>query len=134
MRPEGAVPAHAVPVSRLVLVGCACAVGSRVLAAAAIPTVVVTVLWLERAWEPLYLALLSGVVLLGAAEAIIAAQQRCPSCGARFLIESARPPRVETARRAPLGHFATTVIDVLRTRRFVCMYCGQRCDVGDGPA
>ncbi len=119
-----------VVVSRRVLIGCICAAGTRLLVVGALPAAAVAAMWSETVWETVYLAMLVAIVLLFGAELVIAAHARCPACGARLLVDTARMASVHTVRREPLGHVARTVVDVLGTRRFSCMHCGQRCHVG----
>lgn len=50
---------------------------------------------------------------------------RCPDCRGWVTLETYRPPH-PAARVMPLGgRYAAVVLDVLRERRFTCMYCGR---------
>lgn len=77
---------------------------------------------------------LVGIIL--PVELCIACTLRCPACRGWVMLETFRP--IHPAARAidPGGHYAAVVVDVLRDRRFTCMYCGRTCAVAslDGPA
>jgi uncharacterized Zn-finger protein len=51
---------------------------------------------------------------------------RCPNCGRRFLLELPGEKHAEARKITGLTFWATVVIDVLRNKNFVCMYCGKR--------
>jgi hypothetical protein len=50
---------------------------------------------------------------------------KCPSCNRRFLVESLDQKHRNAHKLKGLDHWATTVIDIGRNKRFTCMYCGQ---------
>jgi hypothetical protein len=68
---------------------------------------------------------LGGLAIVAPIYVVLAFQLRCPSCRRRFLIEDMKQKH-PAARKLPwIDHWATTSIDVVRWRKFTCMYCGQ---------
>ena len=59
------------------------------------------------------------------AYAIVAFQLRCPSCNRRFLVESLAQKHPHARKLKGIDHWATTVIDIVKRKKFTCMYCGQ---------
>ena len=77
------------------------------------------------------MAILATAALLLAVEVTIAWSLRCPSCDGWVLLEAFRPlhPAARAGPGGLGGHYAPIVADVLRRRRFTCMYCGHTCRV-----
>ncbi len=68
---------------------------------------------------------LIGLVIIAPIYVLLALQLRCPSCSRRFLIEDLKPKHPAAHKLPWLDHWATTAIDVVRWKKFTCMYCGQ---------
>lgn len=69
---------------------------------------------------------LGGLVIIALIYGLLAFQLRCPSCKRRFLIEDLKQKHPKARKLPWIDHWATTAIDVVRWRKFACMYCGQR--------
>lgn len=54
---------------------------------------------------------------------------KCPNCNRRFLIETPGEKHESARKLGVLDHWATVVVDVLSNNYFVCMYCGEKCDL-----
>jgi hypothetical protein len=62
-------------------------------------------------------------------ELCIAWGLRCPACRGWVLLQTFGPFHPAARIVEPGGHYAAVVLDVLRHRRFTCMYCGRTCRV-----
>jgi hypothetical protein len=53
----------------------------------------------------------------------------CPACDGWVLLQTGGPfhPAARASWGGVGGYYAPIVIDVLRHRRFTCMYCGHDC-------
>jgi hypothetical protein len=115
------------PVSRVVLGACWLAIIVRVLLVVgliALPVAIVSV----SIWEFVYVIVLAIFVVTMAAYLGFAFTLRCPACRRRFLMESG--PKHLAVRKAPhFGYWGTMVWGVVRSRQFICMYCGALCRV-----
>jgi len=58
--------------------------------------------------------------------ALIAYGLRCPSCGRRFLLESAGAKHSNARRTFGMDHWASAIVDVFRKGHCLCMYCGAK--------
>jgi hypothetical protein len=75
--------------------------------------------------------LLTPVVLVIAMETGIAWTLRCPACNGFVLLQTSGPFHPAARRWIVGGTYAPIVVDLLRHRRFTCMYCGEACRVDD---
>lgn len=85
---------------------------------------------------PLYIRALQGIIavtgMVMAAELVAAFGLLCPSCH-RWVLLQMHPPFHPAARAWIVGgRFGPIARDVLRRRRFTCMYCGRGCRVDGG--
>lgn len=114
-------------VSRFVLVACWLAIVVQVLLVVglfALPFAIVSL----SLWELVYVIVLAIFVVAMAAYLGFAFTLRCPACRRRFLMESG--PKHSAARKAQhFGYWGTVVWDIVRSRQFICMYCGALCQV-----
>jgi hypothetical protein len=80
-----------------------------------------------QTWEVIDSGLLAMILVLMVAYMLLTMTLRCPACRRRFLIESSGPKHPAAPRRPHVGHWGTTVLEVLQRHQFVCMYCGTLC-------
>ncbi len=85
------------------------------------------VAWLRtEVWEPLYVTVISLVVLAWGTYLTLAATLRCPGCGQRFLLGS-RGPRRPAARKAwNSDGLEMLVSEIIFYHEFTCGECGAR--------
>jgi hypothetical protein len=74
--------------------------------------------------------LLPPLAIVVAAELALAWTLRCPACDRRVLLQTYGPFHPAARAWSVGGTYAPIVVDVLRRRRFTCMYCGRACRVG----
>ena len=55
---------------------------------------------------------------------------RCPACRGFVTLETFRPVHPSARRIDPVGRYGAVVVDVVRERRFTCMYCGREHRLG----
>jgi hypothetical protein len=80
-------------------------------------------------WQVISYGVVAMTVIFIAVYMALAVTLRCPACRRRFLIESSGSKHPAALKRAHLGHWGTTVLDVTMRHQFVCMYCGTLCRV-----
>lgn len=72
-------------------------------------------------------AVLAVIYVVLLAELCLAYTLACPACARPVLLQGSGP-FYPGARHYPVGgYYAVVVMDVLRRRRFTCMYCGHPC-------
>ena len=79
---------------------------------------------------PAVMVLLPPLVIVIAVELALAWTLRCPACDRWVLLQTYGPFHPAARAWSVGGTYAPIVVDVLRRRRFTCMYCGQACRVG----
>lgn len=76
-------------------------------------------------------AILAAAALAIVVELAIAWTLDCPACGGWVLLQTSGPfhPAARVRWGGLGGYYAPIVADVLRRRRFTCMYCGRDCSL-----
>ena len=80
--------------------------------------------WDVAGWSLLYLVLLATIAAVFVAFFCVALPLRCDVCSAPFFIDTGAPKHRAARRRASGDYWGTLIMDALRHRHFVCMYCG----------
>jgi DNA-directed RNA polymerase subunit RPC12/RpoP len=57
---------------------------------------------------------------------LLALNLRCPACNRRFLLQTIGVKHPSARTILGMDHWASNVIDVVRTAELTCMYCGER--------
>ncbi len=62
---------------------------------------------------------------------ILALRLYCPSCKRRFLLQTLGPKHPLARKILGMDYWATNAIDVIMHAEFTCMFCGEKCTVGE---
>lgn len=74
---------------------------------------------------PLAAGSIMGVFVLIPMQIIVTLGLRCPACNGYVTMETFGPFHPAARITTMGGRYAAVVLDVLRERRFTCMYCGR---------
>lgn len=87
-------------------------------------------LWPGEAMGWMLQVILASLAVLVPLQIGTALGLRCPACRGFVTLETFRPTHPAARVVDPGGRYAAVVLDVVRLRRFTCMYCGREYHVG----